>query len=217
MKKSNDSLFLEEGSRCKSNCHHDNRNYCFPPEVARALVTLSTPTRDPRDSASGSVTSDIDDKSKWQDQTKEGFNADEEKDGIPTVNGLRGLSGGGGRESEGGDVEEESKSEAEDTGRCAAIGHEARWEVMYDRLVAYKEKHGHCLVPNRHKEDFRLGSWVSTQRRQRKALLLGRFDATTLSTSRIQRLDAIGFAWHTSDPRRAKWDAYFQHLKRPTA
>jgi hypothetical protein len=88
MKKSNGSPFLEEESNCTSNSHQDNRIYCFPTEDARTLVALSTSARDPRASASGSVTSDLDAKSKWQDETKE-RNADGEQDGIPIVNGLR--------------------------------------------------------------------------------------------------------------------------------
>jgi Helicase associated domain len=42
---------------------------------------------------------------------------------------------------------------------------QAKWEHMFDRLVDFKEKNGHCLVPNRYSQDPSLGAWVSTQRR----------------------------------------------------
>ena len=43
---------------------------------------------------------------------------------------------------------------------------QAKWEAMEKRLIAFKEQHGHCLVPNRYVNDPALGAWVSTQRRQ---------------------------------------------------
>ena len=36
---------------------------------------------------------------------------------------------------------------------------QAKWDEMYSRLLAFREKHGHCLVPNRYQEDPQLGSW----------------------------------------------------------
>jgi hypothetical protein len=42
-----------------------------------------------------------------------------------------------------------------------AVGHklQAKWDEMYRRLLSFREKHGHCLVPNRYSEDAQLGSW----------------------------------------------------------
>lgn len=67
---------------------------------------------------------------------------------------------------------------------------EKQWEELYARLIEYKEKNGHCLVPNRYKEDKQLGLWVSTQRRNY------RVKNPTLTSARIARLEEIGFAWH---------------------
>ena len=62
-----------------------------------------------------------------------------------------------------------------------------KWEQMYNRLLKYKETHGHCLVPQRHSADGNLGEWVRTQRRfMRKG---------TLSADKVERLNAIGFEW----------------------
>jgi hypothetical protein len=41
-----------------------------------------------------------------------------------------------------------------------------KWQFMFERLVSFKERHGHCLVPNRYRDRHALGAWVSTQRRQ---------------------------------------------------
>jgi hypothetical protein len=93
------------------------------------------------------------------------------------------------------------------------VTHDTKWEIMFDRLVEFKKKYGHCLVPNRYKNDNKLGSWVSTQRKQYKALACGRYDATTLPTHRIKKLDEIGFVWSTSDPRRVDWEVRYSQLK----
>jgi hypothetical protein len=94
-----------------------------------------------------------------------------------------------------------------------AISHDAKWEIMFNRLVDFKKKYGHCFVPNRYKNDNKLGSWVSTQRKQYKALACGRYDATILPAHRIKKLDEIGFAWNTSDPRRVDWEVRYSQLK----
>ena len=38
---------------------------------------------------------------------------------------------------------------------------QAKWDGMYQRLIKFKEKYGHCLVPNRYPDDPQLGAWVS--------------------------------------------------------
>lgn len=35
----------------------------------------------------------------------------------------------------------------------------SKWEDSFTRLLAFKAKHGHVLVPNRYREDPQLGSW----------------------------------------------------------
>jgi phage pi2 protein 07 len=109
--------------------------------------------------------------------------------------------------------DEDSQSRGYVGNDTTGVPHEIRWDAMFDRLVAFKEEHGHCLVPNRYKEDPKLGAWVSTQRRQRKAILEEKFQSTILSHNRIERLNAIGFVWYTSDPRRVQWDIRYEQLK----
>ena len=75
------------------------------------------------------------------------------------------------------------------------------WDEWYGRLVAFKEREGHCRVPDGEIVDgFNLGSWVAVQRRNRGSL----------SAERIRRLDDIGFVW---DPFNEKWEEGFSHLK----
>ena len=60
------------------------------------------------------------------------------------------------------------------------------WEQHFAALLKFKRREGHCCVPIRHREgDFKLGWWVSTQRRNRKEI----------SAERRARLNKIGFAW----------------------
>ncbi len=75
----------------------------------------------------------------------------------------------------------------------------AKWDMMYMRLVQYKNEHDDCLVPNRYKPDTQLGSWVSTQRRHYKLLKSGKESA--LSQERLDLLTKLGFVWATRDPR----------------
>jgi Helicase associated domain len=55
--------------------------------------------------------------------------------------------------------EENSEGDEKMTGEKQGGLADAKWEDMFNRLVAYKKKHGDCLVPNRHPEDPQLGSW----------------------------------------------------------
>ena len=61
---------------------------------------------------------------------------------------------------------------------------DARWEEMFAALGQYKAQHGDSNVPQRWSENPRLGSWVSTQRKDYRA---GR-----LREERRQRLEALG-------------------------
>jgi hypothetical protein len=45
----------------------------------------------------------------------------------------------------------------QDSGKGSNV--DTRWERMFTRLLAFKEKHGDCVVPNRYSDDTQLGSW----------------------------------------------------------
>jgi Helicase associated domain/Helicase conserved C-terminal domain len=88
-----------------------------------------------------------------------------------------------------GDITPEQIAQLDAIGFCWHLRN-ALWDKKYAELVAYKETHGDCDVPQ---SNGSLGLWCSAQR-DRKA---------KLSPERLARLDALGFCWNPLD---AFWD-----------
>ena len=65
----------------------------------------------------------------------------------------------------------------------------ASWEQRFDELLAYRQTHGDCKVPQHWPENKQLGKWVNTTRTQLKR--------GKLSADRKAKLDSIGFVWDT--------------------
>ena len=61
--------------------------------------------------------------------------------------------------------------------------HHAHWMEMYKKLVAYEKKYGSTCVPQRWKEDPKLGRWVNTQRQA--------YSKSKLTQEQIDRLVEI--------------------------
>jgi hypothetical protein len=77
---------------------------------------------------------------------------------------------------------------------------ETDWAEGLRYLTIYKQREGHCRVPYGHMENgFRLGQWVRTQRG----------NADTLSTTRRQQLEELGFVW---DPLETGWAEGLRYL-----
>jgi hypothetical protein len=77
---------------------------------------------------------------------------------------------------------------------------EDQWEEGFLSLKKFKEREGHCSVPNRHTEGgTNLGQWISTQRGTKDEL----------TEDRILRLNELGFIW---DPLEDKWEEGFLSL-----
>ena len=80
-----------------------------------------------------------------------------------------------------------------------------QWKNFFEKLVAYKEKFGDCLVePSRNfrlrrKREYSLASWVSQKRSQKDGL----------TPEQVNSLDDLGFVW---DSQEAQWETYFKHL-----
>ena len=74
------------------------------------------------------------------------------------------------------------------------------WQDRYEQLLAYKEKHGHCTVPQHHPSG--LGYWVKLQREN-----YTKYDR--LPEDRYQLLENIGFSW---DPQEESWMDQYQKL-----
>jgi len=70
------------------------------------------------------------------------------------------------------------------------------WNRRYGELIEYKQKHGHCNVPQSYKQNKQLGSWVHVQRKQHRLLQKGKY--STMTGERIAKLEAIGFVWDAS-------------------
>jgi len=74
------------------------------------------------------------------------------------------------------------------------------WEEGFNKLLQFRETERHCNVRQHFKLDgFRLGQWVSVQRKNRDSM----------SPERKQRLDDIGFIW---DPFAEAWEEWFNKL-----
>lgn len=61
------------------------------------------------------------------------------------------------------------------------------WNEMFQRLMAFRKKHGTCDVPSQWPEDPHLANWVANQRHRKK---MG-----SLSADRAKRLEESGFVW----------------------
>jgi len=92
--------------------------------------------------------------------------------------------------------------------------YDKQWDNMFERLLKFKEKSGHCMVPKRYPPDLKLGTWVHTQRIQHRKLMTGvlRKDSNfaeaikadpsvadeisyRLTEDRRKRLEEVGFIW----------------------
>ena len=65
------------------------------------------------------------------------------------------------------------------------------WTTRYNDLVAFKEEHGHCFVPQNYKEKRNLGRWVNYTRNRGKS--------GKLSNERVAMLEEIGFVFNTEE------------------
>ena len=71
------------------------------------------------------------------------------------------------------------------------IGHYAPWEERYRQLLAFKKKHGHCLVPKGYPENPQLSQWVCNQRQF--------FRKGMLQAGRLNLLRKVGFSFNKHD------------------
>jgi hypothetical protein len=95
----------------------------------------------------------------------------------------------------------------ERTRRLEALGFRWRpkaeaWDEMHRRLVAFRAKHGHVLVPTRRSGDAELSRWVVAQRSLRNR---GR-----LTEGKRRRLEELSFVWNA---REVAWEEQFAKLR----
>lgn len=86
-------------------------------------------------------------------------------------------------------VGELTTKQIEELDRCGFVWAptDVQWNRMFDKLLAFKKKNGHCNVPTQWRDDVHLSNWVANQRHRRRMGLL--------APDRAKRLDAIGFSW----------------------
>ena len=85
--------------------------------------------------------------------------------------------------------------------------HDEKWNEMFYKLQDYKTMHGHCLVPQNHQPDIKLGRWVHYQRVE--FWLYQQRGQGKITAARIQVLERAGFEW---DPQRAQWNILYERL-----
>lgn len=68
------------------------------------------------------------------------------------------------------------------------------WDERLRQLRLYKAEFGDCQVPKEYKSNPKLGYWVKTQRTQYN--LLKKRKRSTMTASRIEALEAVGFSWN---------------------
>lgn len=78
----------------------------------------------------------------------------------------------------------------------------SKWDEMFNELLQYKAEHGHANVPINWPTY--LGTWVSLQRKAKKASSRG-----MLAPDRMNKLDDIGFIWDALD---FEWKMRFNEL-----
>jgi hypothetical protein len=73
--------------------------------------------------------------------------------------------------------------------QVADESYHSQWEKQFERLVEFKRKNGHCMVPASYKEDKSLGTWVCNQRTRHKK--------SEMRPYRKKLLDDLEFVWST--------------------
>jgi hypothetical protein len=82
-----------------------------------------------------------------------------------------------------------------------------KWNMQYEKIVEFKRKNGHCLVPKRYEQDKSLGAWVSDQR--------SNHINNKLRLDRKRLLDQIGFTWKDISgfkPDDKRWNVQYEQL-----
>mmetsp|Transcript_20107 Transcript_20107/g.42418 ORF Transcript_20107/g.42418 Transcript_20107/m.42418 type:complete len:652 (+) Transcript_20107:108-2063(+) len=86
--------------------------------------------------------------------------------------------------------------------------HDEKWYSMFQKLMEYKLRSKHTLVPQCYPDDPRLGRWVHYQRVE--YWIFQQKGSAKITEERIARLNAIGFEW---DPQKAQWEKMFAKLQ----
>ena len=89
-----------------------------------------------------------------------------------------------------------------------SVIHDENWETSYQLLVEFQKEHGHCDVSQVEKKSSVLSRWVQRQRFGYMVRKKGK--RSSMTDSRIERLDEIGFIW---DKRDQVWQQRMNELR----
>ncbi|CAJ1956455.1 unnamed protein product [Cylindrotheca closterium] len=84
-----------------------------------------------------------------------------------------------------------------------------KWKSSFQRLINFKNEFGHCCVPHSYSADAALARWVKRQRHQYNKFI-GNNGSSTLTTSRLEQLESVGFVFHS---HAAAWFERIDELK----
>jgi hypothetical protein len=92
------------------------------------------------------------------------------------------------------------------------------WEDCFLKLKAYKEREGHCKVPQLYRDNddgYTLGLWVSTQRKEYEIWCCREITVkkTPMNVDRIRKLEGLGFVWKLRYGRPKKSDKKFRNKR----
>lgn len=82
-----------------------------------------------------------------------------------------------------------------------------KWRCHFQKLLMFRKKNGHSVVPCVYDDDPSLSRWVRRQRFHYYLMLNGK--PSSMKPDRIKMLDDIGFVWHA---REAQWHEQFNEL-----
>jgi hypothetical protein len=88
--------------------------------------------------------------------------------------------------------------------------HHAFWEGRLSELADYHKIQGHCNVPIKYSENSKLGTWVTTQRKQYKLRREG--NKSKMTIFRIQELESLGFEWSRVQVCSDAWEVRLSEL-----
>ncbi|CAJ1959528.1 unnamed protein product [Cylindrotheca closterium] len=82
-----------------------------------------------------------------------------------------------------------------------------QWEQQYQKLIKFKQTHGHCNIPHSYDSDPTLARWAKRQRYQ--YMRKQEQNKSCLSDVRQQKLEEVGFVW---DLQTMAWQERFNEL-----
>jgi hypothetical protein len=86
------------------------------------------------------------------------------------------------------------------------------WSVRFQQLCEFNAQFGHCVVPIEYSAHPKLGSWVSTQRRNYKLYREGK--SSPMTEERIRELESLGVEWWRSKTDSASiWIVRLQEMR----